>query len=551
MSGTSRSARARAAAVVIGLAVALPLIPSQTRAAAPLFGPYRVIPTDGQASAVAIADVTADGRPDVLVTVGSAPNPDNAYRLLVFAAAADGTLADPVRYPIFGPAPVSLDVGDLDGDGLADVVLAVNREGIQVYPGRADGTLGDPSFTDSFDSRNVRLIALAPTGRRAVVGLGFGTDTVTIFEPAAGGPPATALTATATYSVQHGGFEDLEVADVTGDGLDDIVVMSGQLYAKPNVSVLAQQTDGTFAAPVEYRFATQSLASGLGVGDVTDDSRIDVAVSHGGNRPTAAIALFAQNPYGTLTTPTDIASYDIPEPIEIGDLDLDNRPELVTLHGGWERAGVYRSMVGGLDWTEELYPIPYASHYEPDGLAIGDVTGDGRPDLAIADYNHGLVILPSVPSPVPTPTASPTPEPTLSPTPTPTLAPTPTPTLAPTPTPTPAPTPTPVPTPVPTPTPPPAVAPDAPTGLSASASKNGVALMWSPPASDGGSSITGYRIYRGTSKGGGTIIVAVGSSPTTYLDTTTKRGTRYTYSVAAVNSAGEGPRSAEVTVTAK
>ena len=53
-------------------------------------------------------------------------------------------------------------------------------------------------------------------------------------------------------------------------------------------------------------------------------------------------------------------------------------------------------------------PFPYASHYGPQGLAIGDLTGDGRPDIAIADYNHGLIVLANA-GPVPTPTPTPTP----------------------------------------------------------------------------------------------------------------------------------------------
>ena len=52
----------------------------------------------------------------------------------------------------------------------------------------------------------------------------------------------------------------------------------------------------------------------------------------------------------------------------------------------------------------------------------------------------------------------------------------------------------------------PATAPGAPTLNSATAGNGSVALAWSAPASDGGSAITGYKVYRGTSSGGETLL---------------------------------------------
>jgi hypothetical protein len=67
---------------------------------------------------------------------------------------------------------------------------------------------------------------------------------------------------------------------------------------------------------------------------------------------------------------------------------------------------VYLQQANGALGAESLATIPYASHYNPHGLAVGDVNGDGAPDVAVADYNHGLVVLrgTSTPSPPP-PTA--------------------------------------------------------------------------------------------------------------------------------------------------
>ena len=86
-------------------------------------------------------------------------------------------------------------------------------------------------------------------------------------------------------------------------------------------------------------------------------------------------------------------SYDIPEPVEVADVDGDGRADVITLHSGWLKAGVYRNQVGGILGQEELYSLPDMSSFDPHGLAVGDVTGDGWPDIAIADPNNGLVLL--------------------------------------------------------------------------------------------------------------------------------------------------------------
>ncbi len=90
-------------------------------------------------------------------------------------------------------------------------------------------------------------------------------------------------------------------------------------------------------------------------------------------------------------------------------------------------------------------------------------------------------------------------------------------------------------------------APSAPVVV-ATAGDSVVHLTWTPPAT-GGSSITGYRVYRGTSPGGETFLAPVGAGATSYDDTSVANGTTYSYQVTARNAIGEGTRSAETQVT--
>jgi hypothetical protein len=97
------------------------------------------------------------------------------------------------------------------------------------------------------DTNKIRIGDLNGDRRLDIAGIGWGTDTVTTllnvrrlrFTPRA-------------YAAKHAGYDDLEVADVTGDAAADIVVMSGQLYADPNITVLkrsAVRTDRSTCSP--------------------------------------------------------------------------------------------------------------------------------------------------------------------------------------------------------------------------------------------------------------------------------------------------------------
>ncbi len=91
-------------------------------------------------------------------------------------------------------------------------------------------------------------------------------------------------------------------------------------------------------------------------------------------------------------------------------------------------------------------------------------------------------------------------------------------------------------------------APSPPQNLQAAAGDRQVRLSWSPPASDGGSPVTAYRIYRGTAPGGEVWLVEVGNV-TAYDDAGLPNGVPEYYQVAALNAVGEGPRSSESTAT--
>lgn len=91
-----------------------------------------------------------------------------------------------------------------------------------------------------------------------------------------------------------------------------------------------------------------------------------------------------------------------------------------------------------------------------------------------------------------------------------------------------------------------ATVPGAPQNPVWASSANGqVTINWLAPASNGYSAITNYKIYRGTTSGGETLLTTLGNV-LTITDTGLTNNTVYYYKISAVNAVGEGALSAEV-----
>lgn len=91
--------------------------------------------------------------------------------------------------------------------------------------------------------------------------------------------------------------------------------------------------------------------------------------------------------------------------------------------------------------------------------------------------------------------------------------------------------------------------PGAPTSLNAVvASSTSIDLTWSTPSSNGGSAITGYKVYRDTSSSPTTLIDTIGVT-TSYTDTSLTTDTTYYYRVKATNANGDSSYSNEDSAT--
>ena len=88
--------------------------------------------------------------------------------------------------------------------------------------------------------------------------------------------------------------------------------------------------------------------------------------------------------------------------------------------------------------------------------------------------------------------------------------------------------------------------PSPPRDLVARIVANSISLTWTPPSNNGGSAVTGYKIYRGTSfHGEGLAPIYAIENITSIIDNSASDGTTYFYTLKATNAIGDSSQSNE------
>ncbi|WP_395795675.1 FG-GAP repeat domain-containing protein [Aquimonas sp.] len=348
---------------------------------------YALTPTPGPAEALAIADLTNDGRAELALSLGAGSN--SGALLQVYAGDGLGGLGLIQKHELSGGyGRQAMAIGQFNLYPGLDVAVGTST-GVVLYPG--GGGVRPLAPGQRFGAAAVEIAAAINFKERAADALATTTwsSQGSVYQPSPKGLFAT------PWPVNVAGYNRIGSGDLDADGLIDVVTASGQGLG-PSLRVHRNTGHGSLtelqALHAVCPGGTFASVGGVGLGDVDGDGHADVVAAAGGNRPRSCLQIFKGNGKGQFQPATFVPSYDLPGPLAVADLNGDGLSDVVTLHNGWLRLGVYLQQPNGQLGAEQLFPIPYQSWYPAQGLAVADLVGDACLDVAIAS-SQGLVVL--------------------------------------------------------------------------------------------------------------------------------------------------------------
>jgi len=294
---------------------------------------------------VAIGDLDGDGKSDIAVVV--VDNQTN-QTLSVFRNVSTVNLisfAPGVDFPL-GKNGSDIAIGDLDGDGKLDIAVT------------------------SEPMHNVSVLRNVCTP---------GSITTASFEPKV------------TFGTAQFPF-DVSIEDLDLDGKPELVVATefSKISVLRNTSTIGSMTLASFAAAVDFTVGTESLY--VSTGDLDGDGKPEL-IANSTNGNTISILRNTSAP-GSITVVSFAAKVDFatglhPAGIVIADLDRDNKSDIAVVNYGSNTISVLKniSALGSITTSSFSAKVDFPTGYGPVFIGAADIDGDGKPDLCMSGGN--------------------------------------------------------------------------------------------------------------------------------------------------------------------
>lgn len=288
-----------------------------------------------------------------------------------------------------GQEPQVVVAADFNNDGILDLATAdFTSADVSILLGNGDGTFQKARhFSTTYGPSSLVVGDFNHDGNLdiAVTEYGFNTPGVlAIFLGEGNGsfkPGAVYQVGTQPYGVTE--------ADFNKDGNIDLATADN---GDNEVAVLFGNGDGTFQSPVNYQAPLPERVLGV---DLNGDGYPDLAIlaycgSDPQNCPNGAVEVMLNNGNGTFGSGTYFQVGVGPDGIAAADLRHDGKIDLAVANNNFQAPSTVSVLLGNGDGTFQP-AVNYSVGNGPAGLALADLTGNGKDDIAVANVGNGEV----------------------------------------------------------------------------------------------------------------------------------------------------------------
>jgi gliding motility-associated-like protein len=379
---------------------------------------------------VAFVDIDGDGKPDLVVTNANS-NTISVYRNTSSSGSISaGSFEAKVNFNTYS-TPFGISIGDIDCDGKPDLVIANVPSSATVSVFRNTSTPGSitaGSFAARVDlptgnsSNDVAISDIDRDGKPDMVITNFNSSTISIYRNIS--TPGSISTSSFEAKVDfpsEANLQNIAIADIDGDGMPDMIVpnfYSNTVSVYRNISTTGSITTGSFDTKVDFTTGINPL--GVELEDIDGDTKPDMIISNMNSNTVSVyrnISTAGSITSGSFADRVDFGTGPGPRGIALGDIDGDNKPDLVIADYSGNSVSVLRNKctTGSIAENSFAVKVDFPTWTGPSVAAVGDIDGDGKPDITVVNSNSNVIsILRNIiPPPVPpiitsfTPTSGP------------------------------------------------------------------------------------------------------------------------------------------------